>query len=249
MSNNGTTKVDLEAPPPYAAKQASRLPQLYVDEEEENKGHHDHKLNTFGGVFMPTCENMWGVIIFLRFYTICGHAGLGMSIVIITLSFLVALLTALSLSAIATCGTSHGLTGVYAMLARALGKELATATGLVYFLGIVFLSVLECLGACEELFHIFPSTKEYVRRPGMEDQREPSNPDGGPRAPAPTPSPACPAPRLRSRCSCGARSSCWAWWCSWAAASSSSPRSGCSPSAWRCSPSSASTSRSSPRRT
>ena len=45
------------------------------------------------------------------------------------------------------------------MLARALGKELATATGLIYFLGIVFLAVLECLGACEELFHIFPSTK------------------------------------------------------------------------------------------
>ena len=51
------------------------------------------------------------------------------------------------------------MTGVYEMLARALGKELATATGLIYFLGIIFLAVLECLGACEELFHIFPSTK------------------------------------------------------------------------------------------
>ena len=118
-------------------------------------------LNTLSGVIVPTCENMWGVIIFLRFYTIAGHAGMGYSLVIITLSFFVALLTALSLSAIATCGTSHGMTGVYAMLARALGKELATATRLNNFLGIVFLAVLECLGACEELFHIFPSTKAF----------------------------------------------------------------------------------------
>ena len=97
---------------------------------------------------------------------------------LITLSFFVALLTALSLSAIATCGTSHGMTGVYAMLARALGKELATATGLIYFLGIIFLAVLECLGACEELFHIFPSTKAFrvrvrVSQPEPEPEPEP----------------------------------------------------------------------------
>ena len=143
---------------------AHTMPKVDVESTNakgDGKGKEVHKLGTFFGVFMPTCENMWGVIIFLRFYTIAGHAGMGYSLVIITLSFFVALLTALSLSAIATCGTSHGITGVYAMLARALGKELATATGLIYFLGIVFLSVLECLGACEELFHIFPSTKAF----------------------------------------------------------------------------------------
>ena len=161
---------------------------------EDSKGHgHSHKLGMIHGVFMPTCENMWGVIIFLRFYVIVGYAGLGLSILIVTLSFSVALLTALALSAIATCGTSHNISGVYPMLARALGKEIATATGLIYFLGtsdgrlpltctgnsaeprsartmddrrglplttllrpppagIVCLAVLECLGACEELF-------------------------------------------------------------------------------------------------
>ena len=84
---------------------------------------------------MPTCENMWGVIIFLRFYVIVGNAGLGNSLLIVTLSFASAMLTALSLSAVATCGTSGNLVGVYPMLARALGKEIATATGFVYFLG------------------------------------------------------------------------------------------------------------------
>ena len=42
-----------------------------------DKGHgkHPHKLGMFKGVLVPTCENMWGVIIFLRFYTIVGYAG------------------------------------------------------------------------------------------------------------------------------------------------------------------------------
>jgi hypothetical protein len=46
---------------------------------EAHKGHSgEHKLGTFKGVLMPTCENMWGVIIFLRFYLIVGYAGLGL---------------------------------------------------------------------------------------------------------------------------------------------------------------------------
>jgi hypothetical protein len=35
------------------------------------------KVGCFGGVFVPTCENMWGVLIFLRFYFVVGNAGEG----------------------------------------------------------------------------------------------------------------------------------------------------------------------------
>ena len=136
------------------SRQTTRLPVLGVEDSKATGGH--HKLGMFKGVLVPTCENMWGVIIFLRFYTIVGYAGMGNTILIVTLSWSVAMLTALALSAIATCGTSHKLSGVYPMLARALGKEVATATGLIYFLGIVCLAVLECLGACEELFKVAP---------------------------------------------------------------------------------------------
>jgi amino acid transporter len=135
---------------------SSTLPVFGSGEEQKATKGKKKKLGMFKGVLVPTCENMWGVIIFLRFYVIVGYAGLGYTIFIVTLSFSVALLTALALSAIATCGTSHSLAGVYPMLARALGKEIATATGLVYFLGIVCLAVLECLGACEELFQVAP---------------------------------------------------------------------------------------------
>jgi hypothetical protein len=133
-----------------------QLPVFSTEEQKQTGKKGKKKLGMFKGVLVPTCENMWGVIIFLRFYVIVGYAGLGWTIFIVTLSFSVALLTALALSAIATCGTSHSLAGVYPMLARALGKEIATATGLVYFLGIVCLAVLECLGACEELFQVAP---------------------------------------------------------------------------------------------
>ena len=61
-------------------------------------GHKHKKLGMFKGVLVPTCENMWGVIIFLRFYVIVGNAGLGNSLLIVTLSFASAMLTALSLS-------------------------------------------------------------------------------------------------------------------------------------------------------
>ena len=34
-----------------------------------------HDLGTISGVLVPTCENMWGVLIFLRFFFVVGHAG------------------------------------------------------------------------------------------------------------------------------------------------------------------------------
>ena len=58
------------------------------------------------------CYNPNACIWINRCAVIAGNAGLGMSLLIVSLSFMVALLTALSLSAIATCGTSHKLGGV-----------------------------------------------------------------------------------------------------------------------------------------
>jgi len=34
-----------------------------------------HTVGMLKGVLVPTCENMWGVLIFLRFYHIVGYAG------------------------------------------------------------------------------------------------------------------------------------------------------------------------------
>ena len=143
-----------------SADSVTRFPVLGMSTTAPTKTKHrssKEQLGIFQGVIVPTCDVMWSVVIFLRFPAIVGHAGLGLAILIVTLSFAVALLTSLALSAIATCGTSHSLTGVYPILARALGKEIATATGLVYFLGVVCLVVLELLGSCEVVFEMAPA--------------------------------------------------------------------------------------------
>jgi hypothetical protein len=44
-------------------------------------------LNTLSGVIVPTCENMWGVLIFLRFFYVVGHAGVGQALIIVCISF------------------------------------------------------------------------------------------------------------------------------------------------------------------
>lgn len=41
---------------------------------DEDVGTKRKKKGAFSGVFIPTCENMWGVLIFLRFYHIVGEA-------------------------------------------------------------------------------------------------------------------------------------------------------------------------------
>ena len=127
-------------------------------EQTQESGEHGSKLGTLEGVFIPTCENMWGVLIFLRFNFIVGHAGLLEGYLVIFLSFSVALFTALSMSAVATNGPARK-GGVYTLITRALGHELGGAVGCVYFLALSFLACLEMVGACEAFFMIYPDMK------------------------------------------------------------------------------------------
>eukprot|EP01012_Entosiphon_sulcatum_P018378 TRINITY_DN2311_c0_g1_i1.p1 TRINITY_DN2311_c0_g1~~TRINITY_DN2311_c0_g1_i1.p1 ORF type:complete len:905 (-),score=120.59 TRINITY_DN2311_c0_g1_i1:102-2816(-) len=107
-------------------------------------------LPTLTGVFIPTCENMWGVLIFLRFFTIVGEGGVIQAILAVAVSWLAATFTALSLSAISTNGPIEG-GGVYYLISRTLGPRIGGAVGFLYYLGIVLLAVLESLGAVEVL--------------------------------------------------------------------------------------------------
>ncbi|XP_024400955.1 uncharacterized protein [Physcomitrium patens] len=112
-------------------------------------------LGTYSGVLIPTCENMWGVLIFLRFFYIVGSAGVWQTFIIVFVSFLCAMLTTMSLSAIATNGKiEQG--GTYYLISRALGPKLGGAVGLLYYIGVVLLAVLEGLGSVEMLMFTFP---------------------------------------------------------------------------------------------
>ncbi|CAD7972330.1 unnamed protein product [Amoebophrya sp. A120] len=109
------------------------------------------KVGAFAGVFVPTCENMWGVLIFLRFYTIVGNAGVGLALLAVFLSFSMAFLTASSMSAVVSSGGFVSEGGPYYMISRAMGPAIGVTVGLLYWLGISLLAVLETLGAVEAL--------------------------------------------------------------------------------------------------
>jgi potassium/chloride transporter 4/5/6 len=124
---------------------------VYAEEPVKDESEPVHKLGWFIGVMIPTCENMWGVLIFLRFYFVVGNAGIGIAMLIVILSFTNACLTSISLSAIASSGGSVGRGGPYYMISRSIGAHTGISVGFVYFLGITLLAVLELLGAVETL--------------------------------------------------------------------------------------------------
>ena len=113
-------------------------------------------LNTLSGVIVPTCENMWGVLIFLRFFYVVGHAGVWQALVIVFVSFLSSLCTTMSLSAMATNGPVEA-GGAYYIISRALGHKLGGAVGTTYYLGLSLLAVLEVLGAVEVMLSVEPA--------------------------------------------------------------------------------------------
>lgn len=109
------------------------------------------KKGALAGVFVPTCENMWGVLIFLRFYYIVGQAGIFQTLIAVTLSFAAACCTTSAMSSIASSGGLVSRGGPYYMISRALGPVVGATVGVMYWLAITMLAVLECLGAVEAL--------------------------------------------------------------------------------------------------
>ena len=89
---------------------------MVEDEETGDVGVQDKptKIQTqtkFGwikGVLVPCLLNIWGVMLFLRLTWVVGQAGIGLSVVIISLSAAVTTLTSISMSAICTNGQIKG---------------------------------------------------------------------------------------------------------------------------------------------
>lgn len=113
------------------------------------------------GVLVPTCENMWGVLIFLRFPIMVGNAGLARSLAIVAFCFCIAFLTSLSVSAIAT-NSLPKRGGAYTMISRSLGAEIGLVVGVMYYFGVTMLAVLEAVGAAMVLLQIFPSIEDAL---------------------------------------------------------------------------------------
>jgi len=124
--------------------------------KDKHHHHHHKKKGAFAGVFVPTCENMWGVLIFLRFHFIVGNAGIGQALAIVILSFSCAFCTTSSMSATVSSGGLVSKGGPYYMISRALGPCVGASVGVMYWLAITMLAVLETLGAVEGILMASP---------------------------------------------------------------------------------------------
>ncbi|XP_023612030.1 solute carrier family 12 member 5 [Myotis lucifugus] len=115
------------------------------------------RMGTFMGVYLPCLQNIFGVILFLRLTWVVGIAGIMESFCMVLLCCSCTMLTAISMSAIATNGVVPA-GGSYYMISRSLGPEFGGAVGLCFYLGTTFAGAMYILGTIEILLaYLFPA--------------------------------------------------------------------------------------------
>ncbi|KAL0210582.1 hypothetical protein RCL1_005018 [Eukaryota sp. TZLM3-RCL] len=128
------------------------MPRISIDLSTISDSQSSKGLNTFRGVFIPTVQNIIGILIFVRLSWIVGVAGLRDTYGIILFSVLCSVLTSCSLSAIMTNGKVQA-GGSQSVIRETLGPSLGTSISLLYFCSLVFAATLEILGAGELIFY------------------------------------------------------------------------------------------------
>ncbi|XP_038626138.1 solute carrier family 12 member 7 isoform X3 [Tachyglossus aculeatus] len=120
------------------------------DEDSKRKEIKAPRMGTFIGVYLPCLQNILGVILFLRLTWIVGASGILESFIIVFICCSCTMLTAISMSAIATNGVVPA-GGSYYMISRSLGPEFGGAVGLCFYLGTTFAGAMYILGTIEIL--------------------------------------------------------------------------------------------------
>ncbi|XP_070400510.1 solute carrier family 12 member 3-like [Nothobranchius furzeri] len=149
----GTLRKTFEAKAVQAEREAisnsSNLPE--PDIENEAPAPKDEAPPRFGwieGVMIRCMLNIWGVILFLRLTWITSQAGIVLTCLIILMSVVVTVVTALSISAIATNG-SVASGGTYFLVSRTMGPEIGGPIGVVFSFANALASVLNIVGFAE----------------------------------------------------------------------------------------------------
>jgi len=119
------------------------------------------KFGTFGGVFTPTLLTILGVIMYLRLGWVVGNAGLLGAWMIIIISFLITLCTALSMSAITT-NIRIGAGGAYAIVSQALGLEVGGSLGIPRYVSQGLAVTMYIFGFREGWLGIFPDHNAFL---------------------------------------------------------------------------------------
>ncbi|WP_142786143.1 amino acid permease [Changchengzhania lutea] len=119
------------------------------------------KFGTLGGVFTPTLLTILGVIMYLRLGWVVGNAGLLGAWLIIIISFLITLCTALSMSAITT-NIRIGAGGAYAIVSQALGLEVGGSLGIPRYISQGLAVTMYIFGFREGWLGIFPEHNAFL---------------------------------------------------------------------------------------
>jgi amino acid transporter len=113
------------------------------------------KFGTFGGVFTPSVLTILGVILFLRYDTVIGNAGLWGALLVLLIAKLFTTITTFSLSSIATNMKVKG-GGSYYLISRSLGVEFGGVIAVFFYIALSLAVSLYLVGFTEALFLAFP---------------------------------------------------------------------------------------------
>ncbi|ETN67130.1 bumetanide-sensitive Na-K-Cl cotransport protein [Anopheles darlingi] len=140
-----------------------------VEEEPKPTGH-TIRLGWVQGVLIPCLLNIWGVMLFLRLSWVVGEAGIVQTLIIIALSYLVCVMTTLSLSAICTNGQVKG-GGLYYLISRSLGAEFGASVGIVFAFANSVNAAMNTIGFCSSLNDLLRSLDTKIVDGGVNDIR------------------------------------------------------------------------------
>ena len=146
--------------------------QKFHQQEAAAAGGEEQLLGTFAGVFLPCCQNIMGIILFIRLSWIVGEAGVMRTLGIVGICCCATFLTTLSLAAIATNGEFKG-GGPYFLISRNLGAEVGVGVGLCFYLATTTASSMYILGAVETVLDSAPGLRVFTpadaRAPTLHD--------------------------------------------------------------------------------
>ncbi|XP_053670098.1 bumetanide-sensitive sodium-(potassium)-chloride cotransporter-like [Anopheles nili] len=131
---------------------------------------HGIRLGWIQGVLIPCLLNIWGVMLFLRLSWIVALAGILETLLIIGLSYLVCVITTLSLSAMCTNGQVKG-GGIYYLISRSLGPEFGGAVGIVLAVANSVSASMNTIGFCSSLNQLLGSFGAKIIDGGINDMR------------------------------------------------------------------------------
>ncbi|UYV78148.1 SLC12A1 [Cordylochernes scorpioides] len=128
------------------------------------------KLGWIQGVYIRSLLNIWGVMLFLRMGWMVGHAGVGLSVLIVLLSTVITVITTLSMSAICTNGKIAG-GGAYYLVSRNLGPQIGGAVGAMFSFANCIAVSMYVVGAAEAVHDIMLDHGVSIFVNGLNDIR------------------------------------------------------------------------------